>query len=158
MLNFNERTPLWPIALLRIYVGYYFLLQGHQKWQSDFAGSNWVARRIGEVPPLDLYPWYKRLLLDLIAPHQEFFGYLVIIGELAVGACLLIGLFARLSAVIGLFLVANFYLGVGMARGGIILAHQQIFFVALAVLALSSSGRALGLDGLLTRGKARGPR
>lgn len=152
MLHLKERTYLWHIALLRIYVGYYLLLQGYRKYQRNFPASDWVARQIGDIPALDLYPGYKRFLLDSVVPHQEIFGYLVMIGELAVGACLLLGLFTRFSAIMGLFLLANLYLGPGMARGGIILAHQQIFIVSLAIFVLSNPGRTLGLDGLMFGG------
>ena len=92
-------------------------------------------------------------------PHQELFGYLVMIGELAVGACLLLGLFTRFSAVVGLFMLINYYLGPGMARGGAPLAQQQTFIVALAIFVLSNPGRTLGLDGLFFGGgKGKGAR
>jgi NADH dehydrogenase len=151
-MNLKERTHLWYISLLRIYVGSYLLWQGIQKFQRDFPKGDWIGRQIGALATLDLYPWYKKFLLGYVARHQELFGYLVMIGELAVGACLLLGLFTRWSALVGLFMVINYYLGPGMARGGAPLAHQQTFIVCLAVFVLSNPGRTLGLDGLLYRG------
>jgi thiosulfate dehydrogenase [quinone] large subunit len=159
VMNLKERTYLWHISLLRIYIGYYLLHQGYRKFQRDFPNGDWVGRQIGDVAALDLYPWYKRFLLDYVVPHQELFGYLVMLGELAVGACLLLGLFTRFSAVIGLFMLVNYFLGPGMARGGATLAQQQIFIVALVVFVLSNPGRTLGLDGLLFGGgKGKGAR
>jgi uncharacterized membrane protein YphA (DoxX/SURF4 family) len=111
-----------------------------------------VGRQIGDVATLDLYPWYKRFLLDYVVPRQEFFGYLVMVGELAVGACLLLGLFTRFSAIVGVFMLTNYYLGPGMGRGGAVSAHQEIFLIALVIFALSNPGRTLGLDGLLFGG------
>jgi uncharacterized membrane protein YphA (DoxX/SURF4 family) len=61
---------------------------------------------------------------------------------------LLLGLLTRWSALIGLFMMVNYYLGPGMARGGATLAQQQTFIVALVVFVLADPGRALGLDGL----------
>lgn len=151
-MNLKERTYLWYIAVLRIYLGYYLLLQGYRKYARNFPGDDWVGRQIGDIAALDLYPWYKRFLLDYVVPHQEIFGYLVMIGELTVGACLLLGFFTRFSAIVGLFMFANFLLGPGMARGGVTLAHQQVFLVTLAIFVLSNPGRSLGLDGLLFRG------
>ena len=90
-----------------------------------------------------------------MVPHQELFGYLVMIGELAVGVCLLLGLFTRFSAFVGLFMLINYYLGPGMARGGATLAQQQTFIVALAIFVLSNPGRTFGLDGLLFSGGGR---
>lgn len=155
MMNLKERTYLWYIAVLRLYVGYYFLLQGYRKYERNFPKGDWVGRQIGDISSLDLYPWYKRFLLDYVIPHQDLFGYLVMIGELAVGACLLLGFFTRLSAIVGLFMVANYFLGPGMGRGGATLAHQQIFLVSLAIFILSNPGRSLGLDGLLLGRKGK---
>jgi NADH dehydrogenase len=155
-MNFSERTYLWYVSLLRIYVGYYLLFQGIRKFQRDFPKGDWIGRQIGDLASLDLYPWYKKFLFDYVVPHQELVGHLVMIGEIAVGTCLLFGLFTRTSALVGLFMLGNYYLGPGMGRGGTMLAHQQIFIIALAVIVLANPGRALGLDGLFSGGASRG--
>jgi uncharacterized membrane protein YphA (DoxX/SURF4 family) len=156
-MNLKERTYLWYIALLRIYAGYYFLQQGIRKYQRDFPHGDWVARQIGDLPNLDLYPWYNNFLMTYVVPHHELFGYLITVGEVLVGVCLVLGLLTRLSSFVGLFMVINYYLGHGMSRGGAILAQEQIFSVSLIIFLLSNPGRALGLDGLLTA-KSKGLR
>ena len=45
-MNLKERTYLWYIALLRIYIGYYFLQQGIRKFQRDFPKGDWIGRQI----------------------------------------------------------------------------------------------------------------
>jgi thiosulfate dehydrogenase [quinone] large subunit len=153
-MNLKEKTYLWYIALLRIYIGFYFLQQGIRKYQRDFPRGDWIGRQIGDLATLDLYSWYKSLLMNYVVPHQELFGYLVMTGEILVGACLLLGLLTRFAAFVGLFMVINYYFGPGMARGGAVMAQQQTFAVSLIVFLLSSPGHALGLDGLVfTRGK-----
>lgn len=153
-MNLRERTYLWYIALLRIYTGYYFVQQGIRKFQRDFPHGDWIGRQIGDIASLDLYPWYKSFLVNYVVPHHELFGYLVAIGEIAVGGCLLLGLFTRLSAAVGLFMMINYILGPGAARGGAVIALPQAFAVCLVVFLLSNPGRALGLDGLIFgRGK-----
>jgi len=154
-MNLKERTYLWYIAILRIYIGYYLLQQGIRKFLRDFPKGDWIGRQIGDIPSLDLYPWYKHFLQGYVVPHHELFGYLVMIGEIAVGACLVLGLLTRFAAVVGLFLIVNYLLGVGMPRGGAPLAQQQTFIVSLIVIVLSNPGRTLGLDGLLA-GRGRG--
>jgi thiosulfate dehydrogenase [quinone] large subunit len=153
-MNLRERTYLWYLSVLRIYVGAYMLLQGVRKFQRDFPKGDWIGRQIGDINALDLYPWYKKFLLDYVVPHHDLFGYLVMIGEIAVGAGLLLGLFTRLSALVGLFMLINYFLGVGMARGGATLAQQQTFIIALAIFVLANPGRTLGLDGLLFSGRS----
>lgn len=151
-MNLKERTYLWYLAVLRIYVGYYLFFQGIGKFQRNFPKGDWIGRQIGDIASLDLYPWYKTFLQNYVVPHSELFGYLVMIGEIAVGVCLLLGLFTRLSALIGLIMLSNYYLGPGTARGGAMLAQQQTFIIALAIFVLAGPGRTLGLDGLLFSG------
>ena len=125
------------------------LIQGVRKFQRHFPKGDWIGREIGDLATSDLYPWYKQFLLSYVVPHHELFGYLIMVGEIAVGACLLGGLLTRASAFIGLFMLVNYYLGPGMAHDGLILAHQQILIIALAIFVLANPGRTLGLDGLL---------
>jgi thiosulfate dehydrogenase [quinone] large subunit len=155
-MNLRERTYLWYLAVLRIYLGYYLLMQGVGKFQHDFPKGDWIGRQIGDIATLEIYPWYKKILLEYVAPHHELFGYLVMIGEIAVGACLLAGLLSRFSALAGLFMMINYYLGLGMARGGMLRAQQEIFIIILAIFVLAQPGRTLGLDGLLFRGGGKG--
>jgi len=155
-MNLKERTYLWYLAVLRIYVGYYLLFQGIRKFQRDFPKGDWIGRQIGDLATLDLYPWYKNFLQSYVVPHSELFGYLVMIGEIAVGACLLLGLFTRVNALVGLFMLINYYLGPGTARGGAMIAQQQTFIILLAIFVLANPGRTLGLDGLLFRGGGKG--
>ena len=153
-MNLQARTYLWYISLLRIYIGGYLLWQGIRKYQRDFPKGDWIGRQIGDVATLDLYPWYTRLLMEHVVPHHELFGYLVMIGEIGVGLCLLLGLLTRVNAFIGLFMLTNYLLGPGMARGGAPLAQQQTFILALLIVLLSGAGRTLGLDGLIFSGRA----
>ena len=155
-MNLKERTYLWYISVLRIYVGYYLLWQGIRKFQRDFPKGDWIGRQIGDLATLDLFPWYKKFLFAYVVPREELFGYLVMCGELAVGACLLLGLFTRWSSLVGLFMLINYYLGPGMARGGAPLAQQQTFIVCLTIFVLANPGRTLGLDGLLFGGGGKG--
>lgn len=155
-MNLKERTYLWYLSALRIYVGYYLLWQGIRKFQRDFPKGDWIGRQIGDLATLEIHPWYKRFLYDYVISHPELFGYLVTIGEIAVGACLLLGLFTRWSSLVGLFMLINYYFALGVSRGGTILAHQEIFIIALAIFMFANPGRTLGLDGLLFRGAIRG--
>ena len=157
-MNFSERTYLWYIALLRIYVGYYLLYQGIRKYQRGFPHSDWIGRQIGDLATVEIYSWYRTFLSEYVVPNREIFGYLVMSGEILAGGALLVGLLTRVSALIALFMLINYYLGPGMARGGPSLAQQQTFIVALVIIFLSNAGRSLGLDGLLFTRKGKGGR
>lgn len=152
----KEITYLWHILPLRLWIGYYMANQGVRKFQRDFAAGDWITRQIGELDKIELYPWYKSLLVDFVVPNRELFGNLVTWGEILVGACLILGLLTRYSAIVGLFMLLNYYLGPGMARGAAtpsVVAQQLTFMASMIVFILSSPGRALGLDALLFRKK-----
>ncbi len=148
-MNVKGRTYLWYIVMLRVYVGYYLLKQGILKYHRGFPQSDWIKRQIGDLNSIDIYPWYKSFLINVVVPHRELFGYLVMTGEILIGLCLILGLFTRFSSIVGVFQLLNYYLAIGMAKGGASLAQQETFLVILIVLALSGAGRTLGLDSLL---------
>jgi uncharacterized membrane protein YphA (DoxX/SURF4 family) len=135
-------------VLVRLWIGYYLLQQGIRKYLRDFPHTDWMGRQIGNLAEVDLYPWYEAFLAQVVAPHRELFGYLVMTGEILVGLCLLLGLFTRLGAAVGLLMLLNYLLGPGMARGGAVIGQQQTFIVCLVVILLANPGRTLGLDGL----------
>lgn len=152
-LNLGEKTYLWYVVILRLWIGYYLLQQGIRKYLRNFPHGDWITRQIGDLDKIEIYSWYKTFLADYVVPHRELFGYLVMSGEILVGLCLVLGLLTRFSSIVGLFMLLNYHFGPGMARGGAVLAQQQTFIVALVVIFLSNAGRTLGLDGLFFKKK-----
>ena len=153
-MNFKEKTYLWYVVPLRLWIGYYMLQQGIRKYQRDFPHTDWIGKQIGELDKVEIYAWYRTFLMDIVAPHRELFGYLVTSGEILVGLCLVLGLLTRFASIVGLFMLVNYYLGPGMARAAAtpsVLAQQQTFIASFIVFILSSPGRTLGLDALLFR-------
>lgn len=159
-MNLKERTYLWYVVPLRLWIGYYLLQQGIRKYQRDFPNTDWIGKQIGELDKVNIYPWYRSFLVDIVVPNRELFGNLVMWGEILVGVCLVLGLLTRFSAIVGLFMLINYFLGPGMARAEVTpssLAQQQTFIVSLVVIALSNPGRTLGLDALLFRKRGSYP-
>jgi thiosulfate dehydrogenase (quinone) large subunit len=148
-VNLKEKTFLWHVVILRLYVGYYLLQQGILKYHRGFPQTDWFHRQIGDLNKVAIYPWYKSFLIDVVVPHRELFGYLVMSGEILIGLCLVLGLLTRLSSIVGVFQLLNYYFAIGIVKGGASLAQQQTFIAILIVLALSDAGRTLGLDGFL---------
>lgn len=155
-MNLREQTYLWHVVILRIYIGYYVLQKGIEKFLEGFPQRDWVGRQIGDLEKVDLYPWYESFLAHVVIPNPELFGYLVVYGEILVGLSLIFGLLTRFSSAVGIFIFLNYVLGLGMARGRSSLGMAMTFFVAMIVLFLSNPGRTLGLDGLLFKRKGKG--
>lgn len=152
-LNLGEKTYLGYLLPLRLWIGGYLLYQGIRKYLRDFPHGDWIARQIGDLDKIEIYSWYKEFLTDYVVPHRELFGYLVMSGEILVGLCLVLGLLTRFSALVGLFMLLNYYFGPGMARGGATLGQQQTFIISLIVILLANPGRTFGLDGSLFKRK-----
>ena len=152
-LNLGEKTCLGYVVILRVYIGSYLLYQGIRKYLRDFPHSGWIERQIGKLGEVELFSWYKDFLTNVVSSNQELFGYLVMYGEILVGICLIIGLLTRFSAGLGIFMLANYMLGPGWARGASTYAQTQTFFIAMVVLFLTNPGRTLGVDGFLFKRK-----
>jgi len=152
-LNLSEKTCLGYVVILRVYIGSYLLYQGIRKYLRDFPHGGWIERQIGKLNEVELFSWYKDFLSNVVTPNQELFGYLVMYGEILVGICLIIGLLTRFSAGVGIFMLANYMLGPGWARGASTYAQTQTFFIAMIVLFLANPGRTLGVDGFLFKRK-----
>ena len=149
---------LYAVVLLRIVIGWHFLFEGISKlfspaWSSaDFLLlSNWIFR--------DLFHW--------IAENPGVLAiadFIVIWGLILIGLALFIGLFDRMIAVAGMVLIGLFWLAnpplTGMDFG---LPHEGNYLIVdknlvemfgLLIISLFPTGKILGLELFIKRGKA----
>jgi thiosulfate dehydrogenase [quinone] large subunit len=151
--QWEERTELWRVALLRIFFGYYFLVDGLGKLTSDFTAPGVLEKRLLGWAAETAFGWYRPFLTELAIPHHQLFAQMVTWGMILAGLALLCGLLTRPAALGGIFMVLNFYL----AKGGSLPAStsDQAFLVGLLVVFLTRAGRAFGFDGWLARRRPR---
>ena len=139
------------LAFLRIAAGLSLLLAGLQKlsWfrssaplEQDFA--NWLQHPGG--PLVAKY-------VALMAPHHGLLARLVVVGELGLGAFLVVGFLTPLVALLALAMVLQFQFASGQIFSLGYLRGQSAFVYLLVfpVLFLGRAGTALGVDGLLSR-------
>ena len=143
----KETVALWMLLPLRLFVGESLVRAGLGKivnrWLTD-AGleltiNGWLAH---EKPA----HFYQGFLRDVVVPHYHLFAWLIVVGEISVGCAMLLGLFTRPAAVVGLFMTLNFYLG----QGETLTANTSAAYLAmLLTLAIVPAGRALGADAFL---------
>jgi NADH:ubiquinone reductase (H+-translocating) len=158
------RTPILWLAILRVYVGVIWLLEGIKKVQEGWLNpvNNFVVAmpKTSDAPlkttdavtsatqvtqywpepllkkPLAIYEWFEH---TIIAPNHYLFQLGLVIMEIAIGLALIAGLLTVLASLGSLFLCANFIVS-GMAG-------KEIFWYIFAALALlGGAGRAFGLD------------
>lgn len=144
-LDAAKRKPVrdWPIVLLRVYTGIFFLKYGYGKLaRDDFADglAGFVNANLENS-----FGFFRPFLESVVLPNAGVFAFLVAFGEFAVGIALIIGLATRYAAVAGAVMVASFWFAKGQ---GILDAqnHDIIWLVIFVVLAGLHAGRVISVD------------
>jgi uncharacterized membrane protein YphA (DoxX/SURF4 family) len=100
------------LRVLSLFLGIFFLFMGLDKlaWLSD---GGLLTKQLNEWVQTAPAPsrWYLR---TIAIPGAAVFAPLVLAGELATGAALLLGFQTRLAALVGLFMVLNFHFAMGV--------------------------------------------
>jgi NADH dehydrogenase len=126
------------LALLRIFLGYKWLMSGIDKVNSGWlsAGDKLVAGAstapIGPNTP----DWYAQFVESVIYPNAYLFQVMITLGEIALGICFILGLFTVLAAIGSIFMNLNF----------IISGSGDMWFLVVSIAMLAGAGRSFGLD------------
>jgi len=148
-------VPRSLLVILRVHLGVILLitdagkiLRGNAPFSSEMLSflQGFVMRN-ASAP-------YQHFLQQMVIPHATLFSHLVMVGELAAGLSLLLGLGTRVGAAIAMFLFLNFMLAKGRLFWSPDSEDAAVFFSALVCL-LGAAGRVWGIDAYLA---ARWPR
>ncbi|HEY1677118.1 MAG TPA: DoxX family protein [Candidatus Sulfotelmatobacter sp.] len=155
--------PGRTIAAVRVATSVFFLLFGEYKLAGPgFAHGGFQAYLQGYISN-GAVSFYRPVLSHVFLPHAVFFGYSVGILEAFVGLCLLLGLWVRPAAVVGILFLINLTLatwfdpGHGVATWryfGNELDHLPLLLL-MVVFYATDAGRVWGLDGWLARRASR---
>lgn len=134
---------LYPIAVLRIYLGYIYLSSALERLDGAFFQQPRLAAMIMEnLPQKNLSPWYQQILENLIVPNWQIFAYTLVYLQILIGVSFLIGFLVRPVALIGIFLAANAVFIVAPSD----VPLQQCYLALFIVLFWVGAGRCLGFD------------
>ena len=133
----------WPILLLRVYTGIFFLYHGIRKVSRDNFADGMAGFLNANLE--SSFGFYRPIVESVILPAKGLFAFMVAWGELAIGIALIIGLATRYASVAGAFMVANFWFakGQGVLEGQ---NHDVVWMVVFVVLAGLHAGRVLSVD------------
>jgi thiosulfate dehydrogenase [quinone] large subunit len=131
----------WPIVLLRVYTGIFFLKYGWGKIMNPNFSDGLAGFLGGQEATFGFY----RPIVEFAIANKGLFAFLVGYGEVALGVFLILGLATRYAAFVGAFMVANFWFAKGQ---GILEAqnHDFVWMIVLIVLGGLHAGRVMSLD------------
>jgi thiosulfate dehydrogenase [quinone] large subunit len=143
----REQTMVAALLPMRLVTGWLFVMASLQKLMGHWLDEPKLQAILdGWLKEGRAYRFYAPFLQHVALPHVKLFSYLIVGGELTVGAALLAGLFTRPACVGGLLLVLNICLGHG---DGLSFNPSALTLVMLFTLLLTHPGRTLGLDAAL---------
>jgi thiosulfate dehydrogenase [quinone] large subunit len=135
---FASKKMAWLWLLLRVYVGWEWLVAGYNKlissaWVGEHAGTaitgfltQALQKTAGAHP--DVSSWYAWFISTIALPNATLFSYVVTFGELLVGVGLILGVFTTFAALGGIFMNLN-YLFAGTVSINPLLLIVQILLV-----------------------------
>ena len=141
-------VPLWFVV--RLYLGYEFFMAGWEKlinpaWFGSSAGgalSGYIqgalAKTVGAHP--DVQMWYASFLQGTVLPHLVTWSNAVVLGELAIGLGLIIGLCTSTAAFFAFFMAFNFMLA------GTVSMNPILILLALGLLSAHRVAGDFGLE------------
>ena len=134
---------------LRLSVGVALLVAG----QGKIAAGNWGAAyetTLYEFISSNLinsFSFYRPFLESVVIPHAGKFAVLVAWGELLVGVSLFLGLFTRLGAAVGIFMILNYTFALGLWIW--VPTLESMYLWSMFTLLVCSAGRGMGVDQVL---------
>jgi thiosulfate dehydrogenase [quinone] large subunit len=134
---------LFPVAVLRLYVGWTFLGTAWSRYQGDYLTQPRIVSAITEWGPTSPAPdWYKDFLDKVVLPNWQIFAYCVVYFGFLVGVSFLLGFFVRPVAVLAAVVTLNFIYNSSPEA----VELHKLHFVLFMLLAWLGAGRCLGLD------------
>ncbi|MFZ5432090.1 MAG: DoxX family membrane protein [Bacteroidota bacterium] len=154
--NLGTRQMTW-LVILRVAIGWHFLYEGLVKvFNPAWSPFGYLMDSKGIMAPLFHAMASNPTVLKAVDHMNEW-------GLVLIGLGLVLGIFTRLSIYSGMLLLAFYYLshppfpGLNYAlpsEGSYFIVDKVVIeFIALGVLSLFPTGRAIGLDRLLFRNK-----
>ncbi len=149
----KTRIPTWGILPLRFFLGVTFLYAGLDKvTSSTFFNPNGGPQYIGNQLQFAASNsvLLGGLLKSVAVPNAVFFGWFIALAEIWIGLATLVGVFTRVTAVLGAILSATLWLSLSGGLAQYYLDSDPIYFFAWITLILIGWG-SYGLDSLFIR-------
>ena len=139
-----ERVPLAYLVPLRLFFGLILVLEGWSKFQGDWLHGTPILRTLdGWVDAHKTYQFFLPVVNSARA-HPKIFGTLITVGELVIGASMVLGLLTRLAAFLGALMLFSFAFGAG--QGPVPPGNALVMGAVFILFIFAPPGRVLGFD------------
>ena len=143
------------IAGVRIATSVFFLFFGEYKVAGPGFAHGGFQTYLKDYITNTAVSFYRPVLSGLVLPHAVFFGYMVGVVELFVGASLLLGLWVRAASVVGILFLFNLTLAAWWDAGHGVPVWRYFgarldtlpLLLLLIIFFAADAGRVWGLDG-----------
>ncbi|GBG95240.1 hypothetical protein LFYK43_16990 [Ligilactobacillus salitolerans] len=140
----NSTSGMWVMTIVRLYLGYQWLMDGFEKVSGGFSAKGFVANAIAHpvVGPTgsQSFPGYTPFLKSFVMPNINLFSFVVSWGELLVGLGLLLGTLTTAAAFFGV--VMNFcYL-----MAGTVSVNPTYVLLGFLIMIAGFNAGKIGLD------------
>ncbi|MDQ4044519.1 MAG: DoxX family membrane protein [Chloroflexota bacterium] len=155
----DRLLPITALAIARISMGLLWLTNQSWKAPPDFRcasppdylhngtgrGLAWWMNEMVEHSIFPPHAWFVR---EVALPNCQAFGWVTLLIEGGAGVLLVLGLFTRLGALLGLIQSINLFFGLAYAPNEWVWSYAMMAIIHLVLLA-TAAGRAFGLDAFL---------
>jgi thiosulfate dehydrogenase [quinone] large subunit len=156
------RLQMTAIVVLRVVIGWHFLYEGIAKLtKPTWSAAGFLLQSRG--PFAEVFHW-----MAADADRLALVNQMNMWGITAIGLGLVLGCFTRLASAAGIVLILLFYLcnppfpgyfySIPMEGSYVVVNKNLVELVGLAVILVTGSGRAAGLDRIIRALLRRGPR
>lgn len=145
---FTNTSSAWIWLVLRLYLGYSWLMAGIGKVTSDaWTGSNagvaikgFLGGALAKAEAGEVSGWYAKFLEAIVIPNSVLFSYMVAWGEVLIGVGLIIGVLTGIAAFFGALMNISFLLA------GTISTNPVMFMIAMVLIMAWKVAGWYGLD------------
>lgn len=134
---------LYPVAFLRIFLGYYWLNQSLTEYQTGLFTSQVFIDQVKSSDYIYGFPaWYQWLFENLAYPYWSMVSHGILIMSFLIGLSLLIGFMVRPFGIVGILMCLHYVL---FGTGSQSLVYSTFVAMFITIVAIGA-GRCVGFD------------
>lgn len=141
--SFKYTGHLFPVAFLRVYMGYFYFTAALAKYQGDYLSSDQLVALVNEGLAFSTAPhWFQQFLSGPVITYSQTFSYLIITVQFMLGISYLFGYLVRPFSALA---IVSSVIALALTSPQLILMEKT--FIAINVLfCWIGAGRCLGFD------------